>query len=242
MEIKRRDLIGMRFGRLLVLRESFDKKAIAWVCLCDCGNEKVIVSSSLVGGLTQSCGCLKRERISETHLKRNRYDLSGEFGIGLTSKDEEFYFSLCDYDLIKIYSWRVNNGYIESNNYIGDGKSQRISLHRFIMNLKKEDKMFVDHINRNRKDCRRENMRLAASKDNRRNVSLRKKNKTGITGVQDMGDGKWKVRIHVDGKNIQLLLFYNFYDAVKARLELEKKYFGEFAPQRHLFKEYGIEE
>ena len=29
-------------------------------------------------------------------------------------------------------------------------------------------------------------------------------------------------------------------DAIKARLEAEKKYFGEFAPQRHLFEQYGI--
>ena len=31
-------------------------------------------------------------------------------------------------------------------------------------------------------------------------------------------------------------------DAIRARLEGEKKYFGEFAPQKHLFKEYGVEE
>ena len=29
-------------------------------------------------------------------------------------------------------------------------------------------------------------------------------------------------------------------DAIKARLEAEAKYYGEFAPQRHLFKEYNI--
>ena len=29
-------------------------------------------------------------------------------------------------------------------------------------------------------------------------------------------------------------------DAIKARLMAEKKYFGYFAPQRHLFEEYGV--
>ena len=29
-------------------------------------------------------------------------------------------------------------------------------------------------------------------------------------------------------------------DAIKARLQAEAKYFKEFAPQRHLFKQYGI--
>ena len=45
-----------------------------------------------------------------------------------------------------------------------------------------------------------------------------------------------------DGKEINLGYFDNIEDAVKARLEGELKYFGaEFAPQRHLFEQYGIE-
>ena len=43
-------------------------------------------------------------------------------------------------------------------------------------------------------------------------------------------------------KNISLGSYETFEEAVKARLEGEKKYFGEFAPQRHLFAQYGIED
>lgn len=36
--------------------------------------------------------------------------------------------------------------------------------------------------------------------------------------------------------------FVNKEDAIRARLRAERQYFGEFAPQRHLFEEYGIED
>ncbi len=61
-----KDLSGMRYGRLTVLRLS-DKKIGAgtmWDCQCDCGNAITVRRSSLVSGNTKSCGCLHRERTS----------------------------------------------------------------------------------------------------------------------------------------------------------------------------------
>jgi hypothetical protein len=54
------DLVGKRFGNLLVIeRYGSDKynRAI-WLCLCDCGNQKKINSNHLLTGNTKSCGCL----------------------------------------------------------------------------------------------------------------------------------------------------------------------------------------
>ena len=49
--------------------------------------------------------------------KYNTYDLSGEYGIGYTSKGEEFWFDLNDYNKIKDYCWYYNsNGYLCSQN------------------------------------------------------------------------------------------------------------------------------
>ena len=47
-------------------------------------------------------------------------------------------------------------------------------------------------------------------------------------------------RIVLDKKDIYLGRYSNKEDAIKARLEAEIKYYGEFAPQRHLFEQYGI--
>ena len=51
---------------------------------------------------------------------------------------------------------------------------------------------------------------------------------------------KCRSRIVVDEKEIYLGIFQNKEDAIKTRLEAEEKYYGEFAPQRHLFEQYGI--
>ena len=63
---KKIDLTGKQFGRLTVLE--FAKKTkrgrYMWRCLCSCGKEKLIVSSNLTRGNTQSCGCLHRELVS----------------------------------------------------------------------------------------------------------------------------------------------------------------------------------
>lgn len=55
-------LVGKVFGRLTVIEESakhgHDRR---WKCACICGGEKVIVQTSLKGGITNSCGCIGRE-------------------------------------------------------------------------------------------------------------------------------------------------------------------------------------
>ena len=59
------DLVGKRYGRLLVIKKSGHKhQKITWECLCDCGSTAIILGASLKKGLTTSCGCFRRERIS----------------------------------------------------------------------------------------------------------------------------------------------------------------------------------
>ena len=76
--MKKIDLTGKRFGRLVVLREELPRttKVIKWICKCDCGNIKSIRGSDLKLGKTQSCGCLRNERVRETignQLKGKRF-------------------------------------------------------------------------------------------------------------------------------------------------------------------------
>lgn len=73
MSAKKIDLTGERFGRLLVIREYGRDKSgkILWLCRClgkngdDCGNEVAVTTGQLRSEHTQSCGCLRRERLSE---------------------------------------------------------------------------------------------------------------------------------------------------------------------------------
>lgn len=56
----RGDITGRRFGRLVALArvENASDGRPQWLCLCDCGKQKVVRSGSLKQGHTKSCGCL----------------------------------------------------------------------------------------------------------------------------------------------------------------------------------------
>lgn len=73
--LRRKDLTGQRFGRLVVIEYAGSRvtpngthKSL-WKCRCDCGKETVIQGDDLKCGTSQSCGCLKLERTTELFLK-----------------------------------------------------------------------------------------------------------------------------------------------------------------------------
>lgn len=59
-QMRVKDLTNQRFGRLTVLFVVYSSsgKRVSWRCVCDCGRETTVSSTSLVSGNTQSCGCL----------------------------------------------------------------------------------------------------------------------------------------------------------------------------------------
>ena len=63
------DLVGRRYGNLVVLENLGVNKygRYEWLCKCDCGNTKIVETARLNNGATRSCGCLQRE----TTIKRN---------------------------------------------------------------------------------------------------------------------------------------------------------------------------
>jgi hypothetical protein len=62
--MKHIEMTGRRFGRLVVLSRngSCTSGGAIWSCMCDCGEIKSILGKSLRSGVTQSCGCLGKER------------------------------------------------------------------------------------------------------------------------------------------------------------------------------------
>jgi len=56
-------LDALRFGRLLIIGKAANRNGQPYaLCRCDCGKEKEIAMSSLRRGLTQSCGCFRKEK------------------------------------------------------------------------------------------------------------------------------------------------------------------------------------
>lgn len=68
------DLVGMRFGRLTVLKAlpKCDDYSRLWECRCDCGAVHIVRGASLRRGLTKSCGCKRSEELAERN--RHRYE------------------------------------------------------------------------------------------------------------------------------------------------------------------------
>lgn len=57
------DEVGNRYGKLLVVAESPKRLrpgALAWICRCDCGEERIVSGATLRIGAVKSCGCNKR--------------------------------------------------------------------------------------------------------------------------------------------------------------------------------------
>ena len=89
---RRENLIGQRFGKLVVIAKAEDhvypsgSHRPRYKCRCDCGNEVIVMSNSLKNGSTKSCSCLQREIAS----KNRSIDLVGKkFGrLTVISKSE----------------------------------------------------------------------------------------------------------------------------------------------------------
>ena len=231
----RKDLTGKKFGRLTVIKQAEDyvnkngSREAQWLCKCDCDNPNFVVVTGhrLKGGNTKSCGCLMIEKSRETIMnynktKYNTYDLSGEYGIGYTTKGEEFWFDLEDYDKIKDYCWYINSEYVVAK--LSNGK--HIKLHKLLI----PEAIEIDHKNHKNFDNRKSNLRITNHQKNMMNRKKNSNNTSGVTGVYfNKHINKWIAEITVNKIHITLGSYKCFEDVVKARKEAEEKYFGEYS-------------
>ena len=249
------DLTGMIFGRLTVLCQADDHiypsgaRKAQWLCECSCSEHNLVVVTGQnlkKQNGTRSCGCLQVEAVIKlNHEKRkgnvvklNLEDEHGLYGIGYCSNtNREFYFDMDDYDKIKNYTWHEH---VTQNNYhclcSYDPDSQTIIRMHYLI----ADKHY-DHRDRNALNNRKHNLRAATHQENTQNATKRKDNTSGIIGVNwHKTQCVWHASIRNNGKKVHIGSFRDKRDAIVARLQAEAKYYREFAPQRHLFKEYKI--
>lgn len=243
---------GVPDSRLTVIKQDKSAEYIGrgafWVCECSCEEHNMITAhgAHIRRGETKSCGCLAKERIidfnKEEKSKRNKYseklcDEYGEYYIGWTTNtNKEFYVDADDYDLIKDYCWteHILHGYHALESRESDS-TKVIRMHYLIVGKN------FDHKDRNPLNNRKYNLRKPGKCGNAQNHSVRKDNSTGISGVNfNKRSGCYVARIQADNKRINLGSFYSLEDAIVSRLNAEVEYYGEFAPQKHLFEQYGI--
>lgn len=255
--------IGVVFGRLTVIEQTEDyispksgKHYARFLCKCNCGNPNLIAInlSSLVKKKepTISCGCLARERSSESLSKRNSKPMSKNPSLRINLIDEKdgkmygecrtyntnelFYFPMEFYEKLK----DVNPcAFLDST-----GKSR-------LMVYDKEDKKSKkilsylgiggwDHKDReNTLDYRWSNLRPATKSEQNQNRGTQKNNTSGFKGVcWNKRNQKWQAYIYINNQHIYLGLFQKKEDAIKARLDAEQKYGSDgFQPNRDKFNQ-----
>jgi len=232
----RKRLIGERFGYILVIDYIGldENNNVILECLCDCGSKFSTRGTYLSSGKKDNCGCKRKEKHSQSKRNNvNKYK-EGIKHVEITVGDGTvFVFDKEYFNLVKKYTWWNHNGYMTTR---VDNK-QKV-FHRMIMNPKKEEQ--IDHIDTNRCNNLKSNLRICTNTDNAKNKRVRKNNTTGFVGVAKRENETYRVRIRVDGKEKTIGHYKELKDAVKARLEAELEYYKEFAPQYYLFEQYGV--
>jgi len=226
------DLTGQRFGRLTVIRRTNDYVAPGgatepmWLCICDCGNETTVKRSALKGGHTKSCGCFHSERISKLMKKQNPFTINGEkvYVCLLNSKSEMVVDKDTWFNTTRYFCWSLSsNGYAKAR--IGN---KSVYYHVFAF-PNCPDGMERDHIDGNRLNNCRTNIRFVTRCNNNKNRKFKENRKSGKTGVNwSKSSNKWRAIIKADGKYISLGYFVDLQDAIDAREAAEIKYFGEY--------------
>lgn len=147
------------------------------------------------------------------------------------SKYLQFDFALVDddiYDYLNQWRWHGDSkGYVIRRVRKG-GKKLVVQMHREVM--KTPEGMVTDHIDGNRYDNRRENLRVCTDGENKRNRGRAVNNPTPYKGAYWQKQiGRWYSRIQVDNKSIYLGTFGTPEEAAMAYDRAALRYHGEFA-------------
>ena len=161
------------------------------------------------------------ETLSRQARMTKRISLSGKRGAGKFALVDD-----ADYEVLSKYLWRLSNGYPTTS-------IRSTRMHRFLMNPPAG--LVVDHINGDRLDNRRSNLRVCTHRDNLRNRVTRRDNESGFKGVSRVRPGgRWKARIRIDERCLHLGVFDTPLEAARCYNEAAQLHYGEFANLNHL--------
>lgn len=132
-----------------------------------------------------------------------------------------------DFEWLSQYKWHLSHyGYAVCNEYLGGYRSRGLRMHRLVMGAPHD--MVVDHINHDKLDNQKNNLRICKSRQNQYNMKRRKDNTSGFKGVR-WHQNKWNARIYVSGKETNLGSFDDKLEAAKAYNRAARKHYGDFA-------------
>lgn len=199
--MKKEDLTGRRFGRLVVIKGDGrnNKGERLWLCKCDCGNTITTDGRNLRRGDTKSCGCLKMEReiLQPANLAGQKFGrLTAIEKVERRGKNT-FWRCLCE----------CGNECIVSADKLKSGHTTSCGCYQRERTLECPAKDFYD-----------------GTAIGHLKMGLTKANTTGIKGVSKKGK-KFQAEIMIRRKKIYLGVFETLEEAAAVRKSAEEKYF-----------------
>lgn len=142
--------------------------------------------------------------------------------ITLTNSEFQTIVDDDDFNFINQRRWRLTN-----NGYVTSGCGTKILMHRIIAST--PPGMYTDHINGNKLDNRKVNLRVCTNQQNNWNKDKPANNKSGYTGVYwSERKQRWFAKIKENGKIRYIGSFRDIQDAATAREREAKRVFGEY--------------
>lgn len=218
---KKLDLSGKIFGRIKVIgRHDGERKTpnTYWVCECQCEykTQMIVRGTYLKRGQTQSCG--------KCNVSKNSFYEKDGYMVCVSRQGDEILFDKEDYPMIETRTWSTNGRYP-----LAKFNNKSVNLHTVLMNTPKD--MCVDHINGNRLDNRRINLRICSNSQNHfnRQVSFGQSSFKGVSRTRKNKTNPWRATIKKDGKTITIGTYKTEEEAAIAYDQMALMLFGDYA-------------